>query len=468
MHQQHLHRKFEVRKYQFTKKIRASQNRIIHPFPEIRLTMSIEALYEIFLAHPSVQTDTRWLRPGDIFFALKGPSFDGNAFAEAALKAGAAYAVVDNPTLSSTSGCILVEDVLQCLQQLARHHRRQLQIPVLAITGSNGKTTTKELITAVLRQKHRTHATTGNLNNHIGVPLTLLSIPLDCEFAVVEMGANHRGEIAAYCRIAEPTMGLITNVGKAHIEGFGGLEGVRLGKGELYDYIRNTQGSIFRNADLDYLEEMAQGVAKQVTYGSAPGADFRADIIGKDGLFLSLQLQQPKQALLHTQLVGTYNFANVMSAVALGLSQGVTIPEIEAALAAYQPDNSRSQWLRRGSNEVILDAYNANPTSMQAAIENFASSPLQHKRLWLGGMKEMGSDSTKEHRDLLTLADHFTWDELLIVGEEFQEMKAGRLWFPDSEAAAKYVLAQPPSGAAILIKGSRGSRMERLLEALPE
>ncbi|MBS1616432.1 MAG: UDP-N-acetylmuramoyl-tripeptide--D-alanyl-D-alanine ligase, partial [Bacteroidetes bacterium] len=364
-------------------------------------------------------------------------------------------------------GCILVEDVLQCLQQLARHHRRQLQIPILAITGSNGKTTTKELITAVLRRKFRTHATAGNLNNHIGVPLTLLSIAPDTEFAVVEMGANHRGEIASYCRIAEPTLGLITNVGKAHIEGFGGLEGVRLGKGELYDFIRATKGGIFRNADLDYLEEMARGIAQQVRYGSVPDADFRA-MPAAEGLFLSVQMQQPLQALFHTQLVGAYNFSNVMSAVAVGLSQGVALPDIEAALAAYSPDNSRSQWLRRGSNQVILDAYNANPTSMQAAIENFAASPLQHKRLWLGGMKEMGDASLEEHHRLLALADQFPWDELLIVGEEFQEMKEGRLWFANSESAAEYVRSQPPAGAAILIKGSRGSRMEHLLEALPE
>lgn len=428
--------------------------------------MSIEALYEIYLAHPSVQTDTRKLQPGDLFFALKGPSFDGNAFAAAALEAGAAYAVVDDSSLKSYPGCILVDDVLGSLQQLARHHRRQFSIPFLAITGSNGKTTTKELITAVLRKKHITYATQGNLNNHIGVPLTLLSIRKDAAFAVIEMGANHRGEIASYCRIAEPTLGLITNVGKAHIEGFGSELGVRLGKGELYDYLRENGGSIFRNADLPYLAEMAEGIAVQHSYGQSATADFQG-IPTLNGLFLNVQLKRPEAAQLNTSLVGAYNFANVMSAVAVGLSQGVPLPAIHEALAAYQPDNSRSQWLRRGSNDLILDAYNANPSSMSAAIENFAAANLPHKRLWLGAMKEMGSSSEIEHRRLLELADRYTWDELLLVGEEFAAMKEGRLWFPDSAAAAAHVRQHPPEGASILIKGSRGSRMELLLEALP-
>lgn len=427
--------------------------------------MSTKALYEIFLAHPSVQTDTRRLQPGDIFFALKGPSFNGNAFAAAALEAGAAYAVVDEPAYQTGERCILVDDALQALQHLARYHRRQLQIPFLAITGSNGKTTTKELITAVLRKKFRTAATVGNLNNHIGVPLTLLCIPHDAEFAVIEMGANHRGEIASYCRIAEPTHGLITNVGKAHIEGFGGEEGVRLGKGELYDFLRKHGGTVYRNADLAYLEGMARGIARQITYGESE-ADYQGST-EMEGLFLQVKLRKPLEAMLPTHLVGAYNFANVMSAVAVGLSHGVAIEDIRAALEAYVPDNSRSQWLRRGSNQIILDAYNANPTSMKAAIENFAAMDLPDKHLWLGGMKEMGTASEEEHRGLLALTDRFAWEELLLVGEEFRAMQAGRLWFASSAEAAEYVRAHPPMNAAILIKGSRGSRMEALLEALP-
>jgi UDP-N-acetylmuramoyl-tripeptide--D-alanyl-D-alanine ligase len=427
--------------------------------------MHIEGLYEIYTANPSVQTDTRKLKPGDLFFALKGPSFNGNTFAEGALNAGASYVVIDDPAYRLDERCILVNDVLSTLQQLARHHRRQFSIPFLAITGSNGKTTTKELITAVLRKRYVTYATVGNLNNHIGVPLTLLSIKKDAQFAVIEMGANHREEIASYCRIAEPTHGLITNVGKAHIEGFGGEEGIRKGKGELFDHLRASAGAIYRNADLDYLAEMAWGIAQQITYGEK-----ESDFQGKpemEGLFLNVRLLKPEQALLKSHLVGTYNFANVMSAVAVGLSNGVSIDDIATALDEYQPDNSRSQWLKRGSNEVILDAYNANPTSMKAAIENFATADLPNKRLWIGAMKEMGPDELKEHQELVALIDGYSWQEVILVGREFEPVKGQHLWFSNSTEAAEAVRKSPPAHSSILIKGSRGSKMEVLLEALP-
>jgi UDP-N-acetylmuramoyl-tripeptide--D-alanyl-D-alanine ligase len=427
--------------------------------------MRIEGLYEIYTANPSIQTDTRKLKPGDLFFALKGSSFNGNTFAEGALNTGASYVVIDDPAYKLDERYIVVEDVLTTLQELARHHRRQFSIPFLAITGSNGKTTTKELVTAVLRKKYLTYATVGNLNNHIGVPLTLLSIKKDAQFAVIEMGANHQQEIASYCLIAEPTHGLITNCGKAHIEGFGGVEGVRKGKGELYDYLRVNGGAIYRNTDLDYLEDMAKGIAEQITYGTA-GSDFQ----GKsemEGLFLNVRLEKPEQTLLRTHLVGAYNYANVMSAVAVGLSNGVSIDDIAAALDEYNPDNSRSQWLRRGSNQVILDAYNANPTSMKAAIENFAAAELPNKRLWLGAMKEMGDASQIEHRELIKLVDSYDWEEVILVGEEFTGMNGHHLWFANSSAAAEHVRLTPPSNASILIKGSRGSKMEVLLEALP-
>ncbi len=425
--------------------------------------MSIESLYEIYTANPSVQTDTRNLAAGDLFFALKGPSFNGNVFAQASIDAGAAYAVIDEAAFKKEERHILVDDVLSTLQALARHHRRQFSIPFLAITGSNGKTTTKELITAVLRKKFVTYATAGNLNNHIGVPLTLLSIKKDAQFAVIEMGANHQKEIASYCLIAEPTQGLITNCGKAHIEGFGGVEGVRKGKGELYDYLREHGGAAYRNADLDYLEEMGRGIAQQITYGE--GA---ADYSGKpemDGIFLSVDFGSRK---LKTNLVGAYNFPNAMSAIAIGRSNGVPPDDIADALAAYHPDNSRSQWLKRGTNQVILDAYNANPTSMKAAIENFAAADLPDKRLWIGAMKEMGDASDQEHRELLALADRYQWSEIILVGEEFGTLKAGRQWFANSGEAAAYLRQSPPANASILIKGSRGSRMEALLEALPD
>jgi UDP-N-acetylmuramoyl-tripeptide--D-alanyl-D-alanine ligase len=426
--------------------------------------VDIAALYSLYLDHPFVQTDTRKLRPGDLFFALQGPSFNGNAFAAAALEAGAAAAVIDDPQYKKDDRYLLVDDVLTALQELARHHRRQFRIPFLAITGSNGKTTTKELITAVLGEQKVTYATVGNLNNHIGVPLTLLQIRSDAEIAIIEMGANHRGEIASYCRIAEPTHGLVNNVGKAHIEGFGGEEGVRLGKGELYDYLRETGGTIYRNADLDYLAEMAQGIEKQVTYGAA-AADYQGQA-GMNGLFVTASLEKPETGLYNTNLVGAYNFPNVMAAIAVGMDQGVPGASIREALRGYQPDNSRSQWLKRGSNEIILDAYNANPSSMRAAIENFAASPLPAKRLWLGAMKEMGDASGIEHAALVMLAEQFDWDEIILVGHEFETVKGTHIWFADAVLAAEWIRANPPEHAAILIKGSRGSRMERLLDAV--
>lgn len=429
--------------------------------------MDTASLYEIYQRYPSVQTDTRRLQPGDIFFALKGPSFNGNAFARQALDAGAAYAIIDDAAFQTDDCCVLVDDVLQSLQDLARHHRRQFNIPFLAITGSNGKTTTKELITAVLRKKLVTYATSGNLNNHIGVPLTLLSIRPHAEIAVIEMGANHRGEIASYCLIAEPTHGLITNVGKAHIEGFGGEEGVRLAKGELFGYLRTSDGAIFRNADLDYLKPMSDWIVRQITYGQTnAGYTGRPETNGP--LLDVFVTEGDTEHRIRTNLVGAYNFPNVMSAVAVGSTFGVAMNDIVAALEDYQPDNSRSQWLKRGSNQIILDAYNANPTSMRAAIENFAGSPLTGKRLWLGAMKEMGDASLEEHRALTALAERYPWSEIILVGEEFEEVKGLHQWFATSEAAAAFIRSSPPSNASILIKGSRGSRMERLLDALPE
>ncbi len=412
-----------------------------------------------------MQTDTRKLKPGDIFFALKGPNFNGNAFAQQALDAGAVYAVVDEIEYATDDGCIYVDDALAALQALAKYHRQQFNIPFIAITGSNGKTTTKELVTTVLRRKYKTYATYGNLNNHIGVPLTLLSIPADAEMAVIEMGANHRGEIADYCTIALPTHGIITNCGKAHIEGFGGIEGVRKGKGELYDFLRENHGTAFRNTDLDYLHGMATGIEQQVTYGSA-----NAQYIGKplmDDVFLKVaMLTSGNEATIQTNLVGEYNFPNVMVAVAVGLHFDIGIDDIKEAIAAYQPDNSRSQWIQAGSNRLILDAYNANPSSMRAAIVNFAKADLPNKILWLGGMKEMGPDEEKEHRELVALVKEYDWEDVILVGKEFIGLTEGYRHFNTSAEAKEYVAAHKPEQASILVKGSRGSRMEVMVEAL--
>jgi len=424
--------------------------------------VTITELYSIYLAHPLIQTDTRKPAPGGIFFALSGGNFNGNTFAAQALEQGAAYAVIDDAAYATDSRCIVVDDALTALQQLALHHRKQFSIPFIGVTGSNGKTTTKELIAAVLRTRFNTYATEGNLNNHIGVPLTLLKIKSDAQMAIIEMGANHQKEIAGYCGIAMPTHGIITNCGKAHIEGFGGIEGVRKGKGELYDYLRAHNGTAFRNTDLGYLEQMAQGIAQQVTYGSS-----NAEYIGKplmNDVFLQVAvLTTQSETVLDTNLVGAYNFPNVMTAVAIGRHFGVSIDEIKTAVAAYSPDNSRSQWMQRGSNKIILDAYNANPTSMRAAILNFASANLQNKMLWIGGMKEMGTEEQNEHRELVALIAQYPWRDVILVGKEFKGLSGDYKWFETSGEAAAYVQANMPHDSAILIKGSRGSRMEVML-----
>lgn len=422
-----------------------------------------EELYKIYLQHPSIQTDTRKLKPGELFFALKGENFNGNAFARKALENGAAYAIIDEKQAQLSDRYILVDNVLDALQQLALHHRRQFSIPFIAITGSNGKTTTKELITTVLKHKFKTYATEGNLNNHIGVPLTLLKIRRDAEMAVIEMGANHLHEIESYCKIALPTHALITNCGKAHLEGFGSEEGVRKGKGELYDFIRIHNGVIFRNTDLPYLEEMAKGIGQQITYGSA-----NAHYIGKvitEAVFLKIALlTSGLETTISTQLAGDFNAPNVMAAVAVGAHFGVSAEAMKKAIEHYSPDNSRSQFVEAGSNKIILDAYNANPTSMRAAIKNFADTDMPHKMLWLGAMKEMGKDEQKEHEALVGFIRQYEWVQVLLVGKEFKGMNETFQWFETSEQAAEWVKNHQPQNASVLIKGSRGSKMEVLLK----
>lgn len=426
--------------------------------------MTIQQLYDIYLQYPSVQTDTRKIVKGDLFFALKGPSFDGNAFAEKSLELGAAYAIVDDLNFVLNERCLLVDDVLNTLQHLARFHRQQFNIPFIAITGSNGKTTSKELVTTVLRQKFVTYATEGNLNNHIGVPLTLLKIRKDAEMAVIEMGANHQREIASYCDIALPNYAVINNCGKAHIEGFGGIEGVRRGKGELYDFIRENGGSIFINTGLDYLQEMAEGIAKRVTYGEKD-ASYSGTIISNE-MLLNVAVKTPDTTFnITSNLVGDYNLPNILLAVAIGSFFGVKVNQIKEAIEAYAPDNSRSQFIVKGNNKIILDAYNANPTSMRAAVENF-SKLKGDKSLWLGAMKEMGPDEAKEHKDLVTFMAQWQWQEIILVGQEFEPFAGSHKWFLNSDLAAQYVSKNKPQETMILIKGSRGSKMERMLEVL--
>lgn len=428
--------------------------------------MTIEALYQIYLKYPRISTDTRKIQPGDIYVALKGEHFNGNQFAHQALALGAAYCIVDESHGEPHPHIIRVADSLGTLQSLAGYHRQQLSIPVIGITGSNGKTTTKELMAAVLRAQYRTTATEGNLNNHIGVPLTLLSITPDTEIAIVEMGANHAGEIAGYCRYARPDFALINNCGKAHLEGFGSIEGVRRAKGELYDFIREHDGTIFINNDLDYLQDMARGITRRFSYGQS-----NADIIGRDvsdtPLLKVAVLNHMLESEIRTRLTGSYNLPNVLAAIAVGTYFQVPIETIKEALEAYVPGNSRSQWIKTGRNELILDAYNANPSSMEAAIRNFAAIPAASKILLLGSMKEVGNYSTTEHQKVVDLCRELGLKQVFLVGSEFAtaDMK-GYPWFADSLSLKTYIQSQQWRQQLILIKGSRGSRMEVVTEAL--
>jgi UDP-N-acetylmuramoyl-tripeptide--D-alanyl-D-alanine ligase len=427
---------------------------------------SISFLYELFQQNPQIQTDTRKLKLGDIYFALKGPNFNGNVFALAALENGASYSIVDEPIAYSEAidhRILQVEDVLSTLQALAKYHREQFSIPFIGITGSNGKTTTKELVYAVLASHFKTYTTQGNLNNHIGVPLTLLSIHSDAQMAVIEMGANHLNEIAGYCDYAMPNFGLITNCGKAHLEGFGSENGVKKGKGELYDYLRNHQGTAFVMSDYDYLVNMSAGLKEVVSYGNMSG-NLQADAATVNG-FLQVNFTKgsPIQTI-QTQLVGEYNLPNILAAVSIGLHFKVPADKIKAAIENYAPSNSRSQLLKWNDNDIILDAYNANPSSMQLAIENFAKLNAPHKIVCIGGMKELGNTSIQEHQFLINLLEQYKWEQVILVGGDFENCKHPYTYFSNASQAKQWLKAQAFANRTILIKGSRGIRMEQLLE----
>lgn len=425
--------------------------------------INIEQLYSHYLSHPSIQTDTRKLKAGDIFFALKGPNFNGNLFANQALEMGAAYVVADEPIDTTDDRILMVNDVLEALQALAGHHRRQFKIPFIAITGSNGKTTTKELVFAVLAAHFKTYTTQGNLNNHIGVPLTLLSVHQDAEMAVIEMGANHQKEIESYCVYTAPTHGIITNCGKAHLEGFGGIEGVRKGKGELFDYIRAHNGTVFMYDDYDYLHKMSEGIHHRSIYGTS-----RGEIIGQvqsSEPFLEVSITKGIQSTtIHTQLVGAYNLPNVLCAIAAGKYFGVPDEKIKQAIESYTPSNSRSQMVEKDSNHIILDAYNANPTSMRAAIENFAKLHAQQKVLMLGGMMELGEESKEEHQQIIALIDQHKWHQVVLVGGDFAQAQHSYNYFQDSSQAAQWYREQHFTNTHLLIKGSRSMQMEKILQ----
>ncbi len=424
--------------------------------------MTIEQLYQVYQQYPSVQTDTRKLKKGDLFFALKGPSFNGNSFAQLALEAGAAYAVIDEKEFSINNKTILVDDVLKTLQELALYHRKKLSIPFIAITGSNGKTTTKELVNAVLSGTFKTYTTKGNLNNHIGIPLTILDVQPDAEIAVIEMGANHQKEIEGYCTYTLPTHGIITNCGKAHLEGFGGIEGVRKGKGELFSYLKQHNGTAFVMWDYDYLQEMSKGIPVLITYGTK-----NASVTGKaleSELFLNVAIEKGVSIKnIHTQLVGEYNLPNVLVAATIGNYFNISGNKIKEAIEAYTPSNSRSQLIKKGDNDIILDAYNANPSSMKAAIENFAKSSFEEKVLMLGAMAELGAESLDEHNTIIELIKTYNWKAVVLVGGDFQKTTHSFISLSNAAEAADWFHEQQFHHTAILIKGSRSMQMEKVL-----
>lgn len=436
--------------------------------------IDVEKLYDLYKKSTGITTDSRNIKEGCIFFALKGASFDGNDFAVQALKDGAKYAVVDRVSLESETfkgrKCILVENVLNALQKLAAYHRKQFDIPVIGITGTNGKTTTKELVSTVLSAKYKVVATQGNFNNHIGVPLTLFRIDKETEIAVVEMGASAPGEIASLVEIAQPTCGLITNVGKAHLQGFGSFEGVKKTKGELYDFLRQKGGIVFYNSDNEHLREMV-GYRKGLVlreYGmSLQGA--KVAPFSFENPFLTLEIGG---TAVKTNLVGAYNADNVLAALCVGKQFDVSLSDAVRAIESYKPSNNRSQFISTSRNKVIMDAYNANPTSMAASLDNFAGLEYENKVLILGDMLELGEDSEKEHTAVLKKALSIS-GKVLLVGNEFtvaarkmgysqQDVKC----FPTSTELKEYLAGEPLEGCTILVKGSNGTKLQGLQEML--
>ena len=427
--------------------------------------MTISELYELFIHHPKVTTDSRNCPRGSIFFALKGEKFDGNKFAEKALATGCSYAVIDNPEYVSGERTILVENVLKTLQQLAHRHRKAVGCPIIGITGTNGKTTTKELLAAVLSTKYNLLYTEGNLNNHIGVPLTLLRLNHEHEMAVIEMGASHPGDIKELVDIVHPDYGIITNVGQAHLEGFGSFEGVIRTKGELYDYIRHSKGKIFINQDNKYLTDIAKGI-EQITYGSDETA-FAWGCVESSNPYLTFEWrQQGKIHTVETHLIGNYNLTNALAAIAVGRYFKIPAERISRAIATYEPTNNRSQLKKTEKNELIIDAYNANPSSMRVALENFASMPVSPKAVILGDMRELGPTSDELHAEIVELIKAGKYDKVFLCGEHFQKTGKGFATYATTAELINTLRRNPLTGYHILIKGSHGMALEKTIDVL--
>ncbi|QOD62059.1 UDP-N-acetylmuramoyl-tripeptide--D-alanyl-D-alanine ligase [Polaribacter haliotis] len=415
--------------------------------------MNIEDIYKRYTEHYLVDTDTRKIRSNTLFFALKGENFNGNEFAEKALELGAKYAIIDEADFEIEGKTILVDNVLETLQNLAKHHRNQLNIPIIGLTGSNGKTTTKELINCVLSEKYKTTATVGNLNNHIGVPLTLLSITTSTEIGIVEMGANHQKEIAFLCSIAQPDFGYITNFGKAHLEGFEGIEGVIKGKSELYKYlIKNNKTAFVNPKDTIQVEKTEN--CKSVLFSD------KIKFLEANP-FVKLTYNSN---IISSNLIGKYNYTNIVAAITFGNYFNVPDEKITKAIENYSPTNNRSQIIKTNNNKIILDAYNANPSSMKAALDNFSVLKDTRKTVILGDMFELGEDSSKEHQIIVDLCDSYSFKNTFYVGELFYKTKTKNKTFKTFEDLKQHVIKKPLEDQSILIKGSRGMQLERVLD----
>ena len=432
--------------------------------------MKIAELYGLYKQHPVVSTDSRKCPQGALFFALKGDSFDGNAFAAQALEQGCAYAIVDEAEYAAGGDerYILVEDVLTTLQQLAHYHRKQFKIPVIQVTGTNGKTTTKELTAAVLSQKHNVLYTQGNLNNHIGVPKTLLELSPEHTIAVIETGANHPGEIKALAEIVDPDFGLITNVGMAHLEGFGSFEGVVRTKGELYDFLRKKENStIFIHHDNPHLMNIASGLNK-IFYGSEENLYINGRVTGNSP-YLTFEWKAGKDGEKHevqTQLIGEYNFPNALAAITIGTFFGVEADKINEALSNYTPQNNRSQLKKTADNTLIIDAYNANPTSMMAALENFNRMKVKHKMLILGDMRELGAESAAEHQKIVDFIKECEFEKVILVGNQFTAARHSYQTYANTQELIQALQNNTPKDHTILIKGSNGIRLSSIVDYL--
>lgn len=435
------------------------------------IEMDLNELYALFCQCGAVSTDSRKKTSGAVFFALKGDNFDGNKYAAAALENGCTYAVVDNKEYASDSRFIVVDNVLQTLRDLSKLHRSRLNAKIIGITGTNGKTTTKELVSAVLSKKYKTRHTIGNLNNHIGVPLTLLSLTKDDEIGVVEMGANHPGEIKSSVDLVCPDFGLITNVGIAHIEGFGSFEGVKKTKGELYDYLRNAARPAFVDADNADLMQMSEGL-ERIMYGNKDGCIVRGTVKFLSP-FVNMECSLPDGTVIdiNTRLIGDYNRSNILSAVCVGAYFGVPAKDIKAALEEYEPSNKRSQLTICGDTTFIIDAYNANPTSMNAAINNFARMQAAKKCLILGDMGELGKDSAEEHQKIADLLKKLAFEDVYLVGKNFMGTYDNYVHFDSSKQMIDYIVTEGRtkqwfSGKTILVKGSNSMKMDVVAQTI--